>query len=112
MATIRPIIISLDGTTIKEITADITKCDFRGCTVFGKFQNSKAKLEYTENNLPKEYIDRLINFKVPLNAVITTDNMYLDMLDGKVVRGTIGLENVKQIVDYDLTNLKKRNLEL
>ena len=112
MASIRPIIISLDGTTIKEISADITKCDFRGCTVFGKFQNSKAKLEYTENNLPKEYIDRLINFKVPPEVILTTDNMYLDMLEGKVVRGTIGLENVKQIVDYDLTNLKKRSLEI
>ena len=81
MGTIRPIIISLDGKTIKEITADIRKCDFRGCIVFGKFQNSKAKLEYTDNNLPKEYIERLINFKVPEEAVEYTDKIYLNMLE-------------------------------
>lgn len=108
MGTIRPIIISLDGKTIREITADIRKCDFRGCTVFGKFQNSKAKLEYTENNLPLEYIERLINYKVPEEAILTTDNVYIDMIEGNLVRGTNGLEKVKQMVDYNLTPLKER----
>lgn len=112
MGTIRPIIISLDGKTIKEITADVKKCDFRGCTLFGKFQNSRAKLEYTDENLPKEYIERLINFKVPDEAVLTTDTVYLDMLEGKVVRGTNGLNKVKQMVDYNLSNIKERNLEI
>ena len=112
MASIRPIIISLDGKTIKEISADVTKCDFRGCTLFGKFQNSKAKLEYTDENLPKEYIDRLIEFKVPDEAILTTDNVYLDMMEGKIVRGTNGLEKVKQMIDYDMTNIKERNLEV
>lgn len=96
------------GKTIREITADIRKCDFRGCTVFGKFQNSKAKLEYTENNLPEEYIERLINYKVPEEAVITTDNVYLDMMEGNLIRGTNGLNKVKQIVDYDLSNIKEK----
>ncbi len=77
MGTIRPIIISLDGKTIKEITADVTKCDFRGCTVFGKFQNSRARLEHKEENLPQEYIDRLIKFKVPDEAALTTTDVYL-----------------------------------
>lgn len=71
------------GKTIKEISADIRKCDFRGCIVFGKFQNSKAKLEYTDNSLPKEYIERLINYKVPEEAVLTTDDVYITMLDRK-----------------------------
>ena len=75
----------MTGKTIRDITADIRKCDFRGCTVFGKFQNTKAKLEYTNNNLPKKYIDRLINYK-----------------------GIKGLDNVKQIVDYNLVPLKEQ----
>lgn len=112
MGTIRPIILSLDGKTIKEISADIRKCDFRGCIVFGKFQNSRAKLEYIDNNLPREYIDRLIDFKVPDEAVLTTDNVYLDMLDGKIVRGTNGLNKLKQMVDYNLSDIKERNLEI
>ena len=58
--------------------------------------------------MPKEYIDRLKNFKVPDDAVITTDNVYLDMLDGRIIRGTNGLDKVKQMVDYDLTNLKEK----
>ena len=91
---------------IKEITADIKKCDFRGCTVFGKFQNSKAKLEYTSENLPKEYIERLEKFVVPENASITTNIVYLDMIERKIVKGTNGLENVKQMVDYDLTSMR------
>lgn len=112
MGTIRPIILSLDGKTIREITADIKKCDFRGCLVFGKFQNTKAKLEYTENNLPKEYIERLINFKVPEEAVIPTDTVYIDMLEGSTTRGVNGLSKVKQMVDYDLSKIKERNLEI
>ena len=107
LATIHPIIISDDGVNIKEISADIQKCDFRGCNVFGKFQNSKAKLIYTDENLPKEYIDRLEKYKVPEEAEITTDYVYIDMLEGKIVKGTNGLDKVKQIVDYDLTNMKK-----
>lgn len=75
------------GKTIKEITADIKKCDFRGCTVFGKFQNSKAKLEFTEENLPKEYIDRLLKYKVPEEAEITTDIVYLSLLESKPIKG-------------------------
>lgn len=98
----------MTGKTIREITADIKKCDFRGCRVFGKFQNTKAKLEYTDNNLPKEYIERLINFKVPDDAVLTTDNIYIDMLEGNIILGTKGLEKVKQMVDYNLTGLKER----
>ncbi len=97
----------MTGETIKEIVADVTKCDFRGCTVFGKFQNSKAKLEYGDKNLPKEYIDRLEEFEVPENAVMTTDNIYLDMLEGKIIKGTNGIEKVKQMVDYNLTNIKE-----
>lgn len=62
--------------------------------------------------MPKEYIDRLIDFKVPEDAVITTDNVYLDMLEKKIIRGTNGLEKVKQMVDYNLTELKERNLEI
>lgn len=96
------------GKTIREITADIKKCDFRGCLVFGKFQNSRAKLEYTQNNLPEEYIERLINYKVPEEAVITTDSVYLDMMEGKLIRGTNGLNKVKQMVDYNLSNIKER----
>lgn len=96
------------GKTIREITADIKKCDFRGCIVFGKFQNSKAKLEYTQNNLPEEYIERLINYKVPEEAVITTDNVYLDMMEAKLIRGTNGLNKVKQMVDYNLSDIKER----
>ena len=100
------------GKTIREINADIRKCDFRGCTVFGKFQNSKAKLEYTDDNLPKEYRDRLIDYKVPSESVLTTDIVYLNMIEGKFVRGTSGLEKVKQMVDYNLTGLKERNMEI
>ncbi len=107
MGTIRPIILSFDGRTIREISADVKKCDFRGCLAFGKFQNSRAKLEYTEENLPQEYIDRLVNYKVPDEAVITTDNIYLNMLDGKIVRGTNGIEKVKQMVDYNLVDLNE-----
>lgn len=95
------------GKTIREITADIKKCDFRGCTVFGKFQNSRAKLEYTEENLPKEYIDRLIEFKVPNDAVLTTDTVYLNMLERRLIRGINGIEKVKQMVDYNLTEMKQ-----
>ena len=102
----------MTGKTIKEISADVKKCDFRGCTLFGKFQNSKAKLEYTDSNLPREYIDRLINYKVPEEAVITTDNVYLDMLDGKIIRGTNGLNKVRQMVDYNLSNIKERNMAI
>ncbi len=107
LATIHPIIISVDGITIKEISADIRKCDFRGCTVFGKFQNSQAKLIYTEENLPKEYIERLEKYKVDYDAELTTDYAYLDMLEGKIIKGMNGLEKVTQIVDYDLTSMKK-----
>jgi len=108
MGTIRPIIISLDGKTIKEITADIKKCDFRGCTVFGKFQNSRAELEYTDENLPREYIDRLIKYKVPEEAILTTTDVYIGMLDGTLIRGIKGIEKVKQMVDYNLTDLNER----
>ena len=108
MGTIRPIILSLDGKTIREISADIRKCDFRGCTVFGKFQNTRAKLEYTDNNLPKEYVERLINFKVPEEAVLTTDDVYIAMQEGGVVKGIKGLERVKQMVDYNLTAVNER----
>ena len=96
------------GKTIRDISADIRKCDFRGCTVFGKFQNTKAKLEYTENNLPKEYMDRLINFKVQNDIVLTTTDVYLCMLEGRPIRGIKGLEKVKQLVDYNLTSLKEQ----
>ncbi len=107
LATIRPIIVSEDGINIREIIADVKKCDFRGCTVFGKFQNSKAKLEYTNENLPEEYIKRLKEYEVPYEARITTDIVYLDMLERKIVKGTNGLENVKQMVDFDLTSMNK-----
>lgn len=100
------------GKTIKEISADIRKCDFRGCRVFGKFQNSRAKLEYTDNNLPQDYIDRLIDYKVPDEAVLTTDNVYLEMLDGNPIRGINGLSKVKQMIDYNLVNIKERNMEI
>ena len=102
----------MTGKTIKEISADIRKCDFRGCTVFGKFQNSRAELQYTNENLPKEYTDRLINFKVPEEARITTDIVYLNMFEKKIVRGIKGLDKVKQMVDYNLVDLKDRNLEV
>jgi len=98
----------LIGKTIKEISADIRKCDFRGCTVFGKLQNTKAKLEYTEDNLPKEYINRLLDFKVPDSAVLTTDDLYIAMMDGLMVKGMNGLERVRQMVDYNLVNLKEK----
>ncbi len=107
LATIHPIIVSEDGVNVKEISADIKKCDFRGCKVFGKFQNTKAKLVYTEKNLPKEYIERLEKYVVPKEVELTTDYMYIDMLEGKNVKGMRGLEKVKQIVDFDLTVLKK-----
>lgn len=107
LATIQPIVISQDGVTIKEISADIKKCDFRGCKVFGKFQNTQAKLVYDDNNLPEEYIERLKKFEVPFDAELTTDYMYIDMLERKIVKGMNGLDKVKQIVDYDLTNMKK-----
>ena len=108
MGTIRPIIISIDGKTIKEISADIRKCDFRGCTVFGKFQNTKAKLEYTDDNLPREYIDRLINYKVPNDAVLTTTDVFIAMQEGGVVKGIQGLEKVKQMVDYNFTSINEK----
>lgn len=98
----------MTGKTIKEISADVRKCDFRGCTIFGKFQNSRAKLEYTDKNLPKDYVDRLIDFRVPDEAVMTTDIVYLDMIEGRVIRGTNGLNKVKQMVDYNLVDLKER----
>ncbi|MCI9365071.1 MAG: hypothetical protein HFJ54_00035 [Clostridia bacterium] len=94
------------GVHIKEITADIKKCDFRGCRVFGKFQNSKAKLEYIDESLPKEYIERIEKYKVPENVKITTDIVYLDMIEKKIVKGTNGLEKVKQMVDFDLTSMR------
>lgn len=106
-ATIRPIIVSEDGVNIKEISADIKKCDFTGCTVFGKFQNTKAKLIYEKQNLPEEYIERLQKYEVPEEVELTTDYLYIDMLEGKIVKGMKGIDNVKQIVDYDLTNMKK-----
>lgn len=96
------------GKTIKEISADIRKCDFRGCTVFGKLQNTKAKVEYTEENLPKDYINRLLDFKVPDSAVLTTDDLYIAMMDGLMVKGMNGLERVRQMVDYNLVNLKEK----
>lgn len=77
----------MTGKTIKEISADIRKCDFRGCTVFGKFQNSRAKLEFTDENLPREYIQRLADFKVPLDSVPPTDDLYIAMIDGNIIRG-------------------------
>ena len=98
----------MTGKTIRDITADIRKCDFRGCTVFGKFQNTKAKLEYTNNNLPKKYIDRLINYKVSDDAVLTTTDVYIAMLEGRFVKGIKGLDNVKQMVDYNLVPLKEQ----
>lgn len=107
MATIRPIIVSMDGKTIREISADITKCDFRGCTVFGKFQNTKAKLEYTDNNLPREYIDRLVNYRVPRDALLTTTDVFIAMQEGGVVKGIQGLEKVKQMVDYNFTTINE-----
>ncbi len=107
LATIQPIVISQDGVTIQEISADIKKCDFRGCRVFGKFQNTQAKLIYENENLPEEYIERLKKFEVPYDAELTTDYMYIDMLERKIVKGMNGLNKVKQIVDYDLTSMKK-----
>lgn len=98
----------MTGKTIRDITADIKKCDFRGCTVFGKFQNTKAKLEYTKNNLPKKYIDRLIDFKVPDDVTLTTTDVYLAMLEGGFIRTIKGLDNVKQMVDYNLVPLKEK----
>ena len=107
LATIRPIIVSEDGINIRKIIADIKKCDFRGCKIFGKFQNSKAELEYTDKNLPEEYIKRLKEYEVPYEARITTDIVYLDMIERKIVKGTNGLEKVKQLVDFDLTSMNK-----
>lgn len=107
LAQIHPIVVSEDGVNIKEISADIQKCDFRGCTVFGKFQNSKAKLIFTEENLPKEYIYRLAKYKIPEDVEITTDYVYLGMLDGKFIKGINGIEKVKQMVDFDLTEIRK-----
>ena len=107
LATIRPIIISDDGKNIKEIVADVTKCDFRGCKVFGKFQNSKARLQYKKTNLPKEYIDRLEKYKIPEEDANATDLIYLYMLEKKNIRGVNGLEKVKQLVDFDLSSLKE-----
>lgn len=104
-ATIHPIIISEDGTNIKEISADIQKCDFRGCICFGKFQNTKAKLIYTDKNLPKDYIERLEKYKVPENIELTTDYVYINMLERKPIKGMKDLDKVKQIVDYDLTSM-------
>lgn len=97
----------MTGKTIKEISADIRKCDFRGCTVFGKFQNSRAKLEYNDENLPKEYIQRLGEFKVPSDSVPATDDVYIAMMDGNIIRGMSALDKVKQMVDYSLVNLKE-----
>lgn len=106
-ATIHPIILSEDGVNIKEISADIQKSDFRGCICFGKFQNTKAKLLYKEKNLPKDYIERLEKYKVPEDVELTTDYMYLNMLERKAIKGMKELDKVKQIVDYDLTTMKK-----
>ena len=44
---------------------------------------------------------------MPYEARITTDIVYLDMLERKIVKGTNGLENVKQMVDFDLTSMNK-----
>ena len=106
-ASLRPIVISEDGENIKEISADITKCDFRGCIIFGKFQNSKAKLEYKEENLPRKYIDRLMNYKVPESVEVVTDIVYINMIEGRNLKGLKEVDKVKQIVDFDLTSVKK-----
>ncbi len=106
-ATIHPIIVSEDGINIKEISADIQKCDFRGCIAFGKFQNTKAKLIYTDKNLPMDYIERLEKYKIPEKAELTTDYVYMNMLERKPIKGMKGLDKVKQIVDYDLTSMRK-----
>ncbi len=108
MGSIRPIILSIDGKTIREITADITKCDFRGCKVFGKFQNSNAKLEYFNDNLPEDYMNRLKEFKVPDSVKLTTTDVYNAINDGKLVRGMNGLEKIKQMVDYDMTDINEK----
>ena len=106
-ATIHPIIVSEDGVNIKEISADIQKSDFRGCICFGKFQNTKAKLLYKDKSLPKDYIERLEKYKIPEDAVLTTDYAYINMLERKPIKGMKNLDKVKQIVVYDLTSMRK-----
>lgn len=107
LASLRPIIISEDGENIKEIVADVKKCDFRGCKVFGKFQNSKAKLEYGEENLPEEYIERLKKFEVLEDLEFRTDIVYINMIERKTINSIKELDKVKQMVDYDLSDMKK-----
>lgn len=57
--------------------------------------------------MPKEYIDRLIEYKVPNDAVLTTDIVYINMLEGRLVRGINGIDKVKQMVDYNLAEIKE-----
>ena len=107
LASIRPIIVSEDGQTVKETVADIKKCDFRGCKVFGKFQNTKARLEYGEENLPQEYIERLSKYKISEDIEVTTDITYIYMIEGKQIKRVNELKKVKQLVDFDLSNMKE-----
>lgn len=65
------------------MSADIRKCDFRGCKVFGKYQNSKSKLQFDENTIPQDYIKRLEEFRVRDNVRLTSDIIYVDMQDRK-----------------------------
>ncbi len=107
MATIKPIIVSKDGIDINEISADIQKCNFIGCNIFGKFQNTKARLIYKGNTLPEEYIKRIKEYKVPEESEFATDCMYIDMIERKSAKILKDVEKVKQMVDYDLSTIGK-----
>ena len=104
LATMNPNICSEDGTERK---ANIKNCDFRGCNVFGKFQNDNEYIEYESKNLPEDYMGRVKQNICPDVLKGFAKNLYLDMLQGKPVKKVKEVKKLRQIVDYDLTSLKE-----
>ena len=53
-------------------------------------------------------MERIEKFNIPDDAILTTVDVYINMLEGKIIKVINGLDKVKQLVDYDLTELKER----
>ena len=104
IATIKPTISSEDG---KERKANIKNCDFRGCKVFGKFQNDNYYIEYESKNLPEEYMSRIKQNNYPDALKNLASSLYLEMLEGRTPKKVKDIKKLRQIVDFDLTSLKK-----